>query len=147
MARAGFEVIGDKDDGQLQKLPTSAITAAIGDLLERLAGSTTWAAITSTSNYFSPKAIVEETATSSDSVLCYRLTGDEKVRAETANNTVVAHYGDRMLATDTNTVNNTGTDNTSQNVIFLQEGVAGALADKRAVGRVLVGNGVDPDAA
>ena len=145
--RAGFEVIGDKDDARLESLPTSSLTAAIGDLLECLAGATTWAAVTSSSNFFSPKAIVEETATAASNVLCYRLSGLEKVRAETANDAVVAHYGDRMLATDSNTVNNTGTDNTSQNVIFLQEGVAGALTDKRIVGRVLVGNGVDPDAA
>lgn len=147
MARAGFEVIGNKDDGQLEKLPTSALTADIGDLLERLAGSTTWAKTTSTSNFFTPKAIVEETATSASEILCYRLSGLEKVRAASTNDAVVAHYGDRMALTDENAVNNSGSDVTGQAVVFIQEGVAGALTDKRIIGRVLVGNGVDPDAA
>ena len=143
---AGFDVIRDKDDANLEYLPTSSLTTAIGDLLERLAGSTTWAACTSGSNFFSPKAIAMEAVTSASQVLCYRLSGVEKVRAESANAGNTAHNGDRMLLTDTNTVNNTGADNTSQNVCFIQEGISGATTDNRLVGRVVVGDGVDPDA-
>lgn len=147
MARAGFEVIGDKDDSRLEKLPVSSLTAAIGDLLELTAGATTWAKTTSSTDFFTPKAIVEETATSASEILCYRLSGLERVRAASTNNAVVAHYGDRMALTDENAVNNSGSDVTGQAVAFVQEGVAGALSDKRIIGRVLVGNGVDPDAS
>lgn len=144
--RAGFEVIGDKDDAQYQVLPLDTLTAAIGDLLERLTGSTTWVKTTSSSNHFTRKAILEETATGATSASCYLLTGNEKVRAESANDAVLAHYGDQMVLTDENTVNNTGTNATGQTTCFVQEGVAGALTDGRIIGRVLVGNGVDPDA-
>ena len=120
----------------------------MNDLLEVAVGATTWTAVTASSNYFSRKAIALEAATTaSTEVLCFELDGNEDVEAESANNSNADHNGDRMLATDTNTVNNTGTDNTSQNVVFIQDKVVGAAADKRIVGRVLVGNGVDPDAA
>lgn len=145
--RAGFEVIGDKDDARLEELPLNTLTAAIGDLLELTTGATTWAKCTSSSNYFTPKVILEETATAATSALCYRLTGNERVRAETSGDAVVAHYGDIMALVDENTVSNTGTNVTGQAACFVQEGVAGALTDKRIIGRVLVGNGVDPDAA
>jgi len=145
--RAGFEVIGDKDDAQYAKLPLNTLTAAIGDLLELTTGATTWAKCTSSSNHFTPKAILEETATAATSASCYLLTGNENVRAESSGDAVVAHYGDLMLLTDENTVNNSGTNSTAQQACFRQTGVAGALTDKRIIGRVLVGNGVDPDAA
>lgn len=144
---AGFEVIKDIDDKGLKKLPIASTAYTANDLLELTAGSTTWAAVTSSSNYFSRKAIAQETVTSSATeILCYELSGTETVRAESANNGNTAHNGDRMLATDSNTVNNTGTDNTSQNVIFVQDGIAGAVADKRLIGRIIVGPSVDPDA-
>lgn len=144
---AGLKVMEDIGNKGLKKLPTSSLTAAIGDLIELTAGSTTWAAVTSTSDHFTRKAIVMETATSASSVLAYELDGSERVQAESANNGNTAHNGDRMAATDTNTVNNSGTDVTGQAVVFVQDGVSGAAADKRILGRVLVGSGVDPDAA
>ena len=144
---AGLEVIGSSVEHELKELPVSSLTAAVGDLLELTAGATTWAATTSSSNYFSRKAIVYKAVVSADTVaLCYELNGAEKVKAESANNSNTAHNGDRMLLTDSNTVNNTGTDNTSQNVCFIQDGTSGAVADKRIIGRVIVCPSVDPDA-
>lgn len=144
---AGFEVIGDLQEADLKKLPVSSLTASKGDLIERTAGSATWAKCTSTSDHFTPKAIVMEDITSASQVLAYRIKGDETVKAESANNANSAHYGDRMTLTDENTVNNTGSDVTGQAVSFVQEGYAGATTDKRLIGRILVGNGVDPDAS
>ena len=143
---AGFEVIGDIKDGSLRKLPVSTYTGAIGDLIELAIGSTTWSACTAASQGWSRKAIVMETATAASSVLAYELNGSETVKAESNASGAAAANGDRMILTDTNTVNNTGTDNTSEEACFIQDGYAGAATDKRIVGRVIVGNGVDPAA-
>lgn len=142
----GFSVIADYDESCVKELPVSSLTAAIGDLLELTAGSTTWAACTSSSNFFTRKAVSMQPTTSASVILAYELDGTEKVQAESANNSDSAHNGDRMLLTDSNTVNNAGSDNTSQNVCFVQEGTVGINTDKTLVGRVIVGLGVDPDA-
>lgn len=143
----GFEVLKDIDDGSLEKLPVSAFSGTKGGLIERTAGSTTWQACTSTSAHFTPKAILMETVVSASSVLAYRLTGGETVKVASTNVSAVADNGDRMTLTDYLTMNNTGTDVTGEAVSFIQEGTVGTAAEKVLVGRVLVGNGVDPDAA
>jgi hypothetical protein len=143
---AGFEVIKDLRDAELVELPVSSFTGTKGDLVERLAAGTGWTACTATSPHFTPKAILMETITSASSVLAYLLTGFETVRAESANNANASHNGDLMVLTDTNTVNNTGTTSSTEYAAFVQEGYSGATTDKRLIGRVLVGNGVDPDA-
>lgn len=141
----GFKVLSTINEVELRPLPISSQTLAVGDLIELTAGSTTWAACTSSSNFFSRKAICYAAATSSDTtVLALELTGRELLEVESANTADAAHNGDRMLLTDKNTVNNTGTDNTSQNVCFIQSGVGSTTTS--IVGRVIVGNGVDPDA-
>lgn len=144
---AGFKVIRDKDNGALRDLPTSSLTAAIGDLLEITAGSTTWVKTTSSTNFFTRKAIVQETATAASLVLCYEITGHETVVADSTNASAVADNGDRMALTDENAVNNSGTDVTGQAVAFVQDTTTGATSDNLIIGRILVGNGVDPDAA
>ena len=145
---AGFEVVIDHSPSAKAKLVPIASTAfTVNDLLELTAGSTTWAACTSSSNYFSRKAIALETVLSTATFInVYELDGTEGVKAETASNSNSAHNGDRMVLTDSNTVNNTGTDNTSQNAAFIQNNVTGVAADKRILGRVIVGPSVDPDA-
>lgn len=140
----GFNVIRDIDDKGLKMVAVSSLTAAIGDLLELVAGSTTWAKVTSSSNYFTRKAICMETLTAASQALVYELNGTETVEAEVANAADAAHNGDRMLFTDENTVNNTGTDNTGQTVGFVQSGVGRDTT--HVIGRVIVGPGVDPDA-
>lgn len=143
-----FELIGDYTDKGTFLAPISSQTLAVGDLIERTAGATTWAATTSSSDFFTRKAICLEAATSSDTeVLAVELDGTESVKVESANNSNTAHNGDRMALTDANTVNNSGSDVTGQAVGFIQDGVSGSAAEKRIIGKVLVGNGVDPDAA
>lgn len=141
---AGFNVIRDSNDKGLKLVAVSSLTAAIGDLLELTAGSTTWAKVTASSNYFSRKAILMETATAASSVLVYELDGTETVEVESAATADATLNGDRMLATDENTVNNAGSDNTSQNVVFVQTGIGRNTTT--IIGRVIVGPGVDPDA-
>ena len=145
---AGFKLLRDDNDKGAKSLPVVSIAVAVGDLLELLVGAVSWTAVTASSNFFSRKAVALAACTSSATeVLCFECDGTETFEVESANNSDVLHNGDRMIATDVNTVNNTGTDNTSQNAVFIQDGVIGAAADKRITGRVLVGNGVDPDAS
>jgi len=143
---AGFSVLKDINDNPLQKLPVSSQTLAVGDLVELTAGATTWAACTSSTNFFTPKAIaMEAVASAATEVLAMIVTGTETVSVESANTANASHNGDRMALTDKNTVNNSGTDVTGQAVGFLQTGIGPGTTT--IVGRILVGNGVDPDAA
>lgn len=143
-----MRIIRDDRDKGAKMLPISTITVVVGDMLELTAGSTTWALCTSSSNHFTRKAIAVEGATTADTeVNAVELDGSEDVEAESVNNSAAADNGDRMALTDENTVNNSGTDVTGQAVAFLQRGVIGSAADKRIWGNVLVGSGVDPDAA
>ena len=131
---AGFTLVRDGQDTQMIEVPTSSLTAAVGDLLELVEGSTTWAAATSSSNARTRKGVVQ-TATSSASVAQVILvTPFQLWIAETANNGAAADNGDLMVLSDTNTVNNTGTTATGATVVFQQFAVVGAAADKRVMG-------------
>ncbi len=141
----GFNVIADFSDIPSEKKTVTSATYVAGDLLELLAGAVSWVKVTSSSDYFTRKAIAHEPGTTVTSLLLQELTGDELVRVESANNSNVLHNGDRMAATDENTVNNSGSDVTGQAVVFVQENVLGVNTDTQITGRVLVGNGVDPD--
>lgn len=142
-----FEVLKDLHEAELQELPVSSFTGTKGDLVERLAAGTGWTACTATSPHFTPKAILMETVASASSVLAYRLNGMETVKADSTNNGNAGHNGDLMVLTNTSTVNNTGTTSTAEYAAFVQEGILGATTDKKLLGRIMVGNGVDPDAA
>ena len=142
---AGFNVLRDIGDKGLRVLPVSSLTASVGDLLDLAVGSATWAKVTSSSVHFTRKAIVMQAITSASTVLAYELDGSEDVEVQSANTANTAHNGDRMLATDENTINNTGTDNTSKEAIFLQIGAGRNTTT--IIGRVMVGSGVNPAAA
>lgn len=143
----GFNVIKDIADRPSRIVPCSSATYVAGDLIELAAGSVSWTKVTSASTHFTRKAIVMSPGTTVTSVLAMELSGNELVRAESANNSNVLHNGDRMAFTDENTVNNSGTDVTGEAAGFVQTGTTGATTDKQIIGYVLVGSGVDPDAA
>jgi len=144
----GFAIIKDDRDKGFSNLPISSLALSIGDLIEVTAGSTAWAKTTSSTNFFTRKAIVMETTTTDDSdVLAIELDGSEIVKAESGSNSSTDDNGDRMALTDENTVNNSGTDDSGQAVAFVQYGTIGAASDKVIYGKVLVGSGVDPDAS
>lgn len=143
----GFNIVKALRDVPSRVLPVTSATYVAGDLIELTAGSANWAAVTSTSDYFTRKAIVHSGGTTVTTVLAQELDGTELVRAESANNSNTAHNGDRMAFTDSNTVNNSGTDVTGQAVGFLQAGTIDTAASKQLLGYVLVGPSVDPDAA
>ena len=141
----GFKVLKDIDDKGLKRVAISSLTLAIGDLLELVAAGTTWTETTATSNHFTRKAIVMEVATTAATdVLVYELNGTETIEGECTNAANATHNGDLMVLTDKNTINNTGTTSTTQYAAFVQDGAGSTTTS--LVGRILVGNGVDPDA-
>lgn len=143
-----MRIIRDDRDKGFHAVPISSQTVLIGDLLELTAGATTWTVCTSSSNFFTRKAIAVSSATTADTeVDVVELDGSEDVSADSANTASAADNGDRMALTDKNTVNNSGTDVTGQAVAFLQRGILSNPDTTTIWGNVLVGNGVDPDAA
>lgn len=144
----GFEIVQDDRNKGFSLLPISSITVAAGDLLTLAVGATTWSLATAATESWQRKAIAQEAATTAATfVKAIELDGSELVMAGSANNSNAAHNGDRMLLTDEDQVNNTGTDSTAEEANFLQTGVVGATGDKKILGRVLVGSGVNHDAA
>lgn len=142
---AGFKILKDINDSPAKKVAISSITVTIGDLLELVGGATSWTACTATSTFFNRKVIAMENATTAATeVLVQELTGTETVEGDCTNTANTAHNGDLMVLTDKATINNTGTTSTTECAVFIQDG-AGSTTTK-LVGRILVGNGVNPDA-
>lgn len=126
----------------------SSLAVTEGDLLTLTAGSTTWTAATSSSIHGQLKAVATETVTSSaTSVKVRHVIPGQFWVAELANNSAAADNGDRMVLTDANTVNNTGTDSTAKEAFFIQFAPVGAAAEKRALGFIVYGSGVLSSAA
>ena len=142
-----LKVLKDDRDKGFSTIPISSLTVVKGDLLDLDVGATTWTLVANDSVHFTRKAIAQEAATTAATeLLVLELDGSEEVEAESHANSSSSDTGDRMIATDANTVNNSGTDVSLETAIFLQTGVLGAAADKRIKGYVLVGSGVNPDA-
>ncbi len=64
-------------------------------------------------------------------VLGLEIFSNDEFLADTTNNSNVAHYGQRMVLTNSVTVNNTGTDDA--NGLVYQVGVYGDAADKKII--------------
>ena len=140
----GFKVLKTIGEIELKMLPISSQTLAVGDLIEKIVAATTWAACTATTNHFTRKAICYGAATTADTfVLAYELTGEEEVEVQSNATANATHNGDMMILTDKNTVANTGTSDTTQEIVFMQDRPGSTTTS--LIGRVLVGNGVDPD--
>jgi hypothetical protein len=134
-------------DTEAIALPISSITVSVGDMLVLAIGATTWTLATSTSTHFLKKAVAIEAATTAATEVNAILVSSDQEWEATGNTTsAAADNGDRMVLTNTSTVNNTGTDSVTEYVCFLQKGYAGATTDNKLVGWILTGNGVDPDA-
>src|SRR3990167_8615174 len=145
---AGFHLLQSVGTEEAQELPISSLTLAIGDLIELDVGATTWTVADAATEHWQKKAVcVASATTAATTVLAMPVLPGQKWAAQSINNSAAADNGDRMLLTDQNTVNNTGTDNTSEEAVFIQLGVQGAAADKVIVGDIVYGTGVNPDAA
>ena len=141
----GFKVLSTPTDTvELRRYPISSQTVLVGDLFEQTAGTATWAACTSSSTHFTRKVIAYEAATSAaTSFLGYEVRGNEIIEGQCTETASANDNGDLMVLTDKNTINNTHTTSTTEKPVFIQEKVGSTTTS--LIGRILVGNGVDPD--
>lgn len=82
---------------------------------------------------------VEATTTADTSILLQEIVEGDKYIATTTNNSNANHNYQRMIiGANAGTINNTGTDSTNDAAVFMQEGVIGAAADKKIIGRFML---------
>jgi hypothetical protein len=132
---AGFNRVKGGDRGSI-RYTISSLALAIGDLVDfsRTAGTVVKA--TASSTIESLAGVVQETTTSSDtSVLVQKIEEGDEYIINTTNNSNATHNYQRMLLTDENEMNNTGTDDTTDAAIFMQLSPVGATADKKIRGK------------
>ncbi len=132
---AGFNRAKGADRG-FERLTISSLACVVGDLLTFDRSANTVIKATSSSTIEQLAGVcVEATTTSDTSVLVQKITeGDEYVVNTTNNSTTASNY-ERMVLTDENEVNNTGTDDTTDAAVFMQLSPVGAAADKKIRGR------------
>jgi adenine-specific DNA methylase len=121
---AGFYRVGGKDS-ETKKRIISSLTLSVGDLLmaSRSAGTVVEATSSVTVSLLQGGGIVAKAATSSDTeVLINDIVYGAVYIAEVTATANASHNYMRFTLTDKNTVNNTGTDD-STNGIFMQTGV------------------------
>lgn len=142
----GFKVLSTPMETiELKKYPISSQTVLVGDLFELVAGATGWTACTATSGHYTRKVIAyEDASTAATEFLGYEVRGFEEVEGQCTNTANSAHNGDLMVLTDKNTINNTGTTGTTEYQVFQQTRPGSTTTS--LIGRIIVGNGVDPDA-
>lgn len=135
-----FKLIKDANDTVLEKVRIASQAYTIGDavMLDRTSDGIDVVPATSSTTTTNIYGVAMETvASSATELLIAVITPGQVWEVEAANNSVVNNKMQRMLLTDANTVNNTGTDNTTDEAVFMQTGVVGALADKKLVGKIL----------
>jgi len=132
---AGFKRNRGSDKGFVRRT-ISSLALAVGDLVayDRSAG-TVVKATSSTSAEDVAGVVVEATSTADTSVLLQEIVDGDEFTVQAANNSNAAHNYQRMVLTDENTVNNTGTDSTADAACVMQVGTVGAAADKCIVVR------------
>ena len=137
---AGFKLVKDANDTVYETVRVASQAYTIGDalMLDRTSDSTDAVPATSSTTTTNLYGVAMETvASTATTLLVAVITPNQVWEIQSANNTNANHNYQRMLLTDANTVNNTGTDNTTDEAVFMQTGLAGAVADKRAIGKFL----------
>lgn len=134
---AGFERVSGSDRG-FKRYTISSLALAVGDLVafDRSAG-TVIKATSSTSAEDIAGVVVEATTTANTSVLVQTVNELDEFVAPTTNNSNSTHNYQRMVLTDENEVNNTGTDSTSDAAVVMQIAPVGAAADKKIRCRIV----------
>lgn len=116
----------------------SSITVAAGDVLDFDRSNAVVVLGTSSSTTETLSAVSVESATTADTeVLCQLISENDEYVVDTTNNSNASHNYQRMVLTDEDQVNNTGTDSTADEAVFLQLGIVGAVGDKKIRGRFI----------
>src|SRR3990167_3852028 len=131
---AGFKLISTPDESDIFLAGINGTAVAIGDLLWLPTGSTYYMVAEGTDPLedWQWKAVAAEAGTTASSSIKAIFVHPQQIwEVESANNSNTDHNGDRMVLTDQNTVNNTGTNSTDSISAVIQTGIAGAASDKR----------------
>ena len=144
-----FRLVKDPTNSEAVYVPLSSLAVTVGTMLELDIGATAWTLANASTEHWQRKVVAIETVTTSASEVKAIIVNDLQTwDVDLDNNGAAAHDGDRMLLSATaGQVNNTGTDNTSEEACFVQHAFVGAASDARCIGKFVGGSGVNPDAA
>lgn len=144
---AGFVLLSGPGVENAWEHPISSLTLAVNDMIELDVGATTWTVADSSTQHWQKKAVCLSAATSSDTLVnAIDVLPGQLWLMDVANAANSAHNGDRMVLSDQNTVNNTGTDSTAQTAVVVQRYPETFTDTTSIVGEIVYGVGVDPDA-
>lgn len=132
---AGFSLITDPQTTVYKKVRIASQAYTIGDAVmqDTTSDSVDVVPATSSTTTWNVIGVAMETVTSSATELLIALiTPEQEWSVETANTASANHNYQNMLLTDANTVNNTGSNNTTDEAVFTQTGVVGTT---KAIGR------------
>jgi hypothetical protein len=132
---AGFSRVKGSDRG-FQIYTISSLALAVGDLVAfDRANEVVVKATSSTTIEDVAGVVVEATTTADTEVLTQRVIDHDEYIVDVTNNSSADHNYHRMLLTDENEVNNTGTDDTTDAAVFMQLSPVGAASEKKIRGR------------
>lgn len=131
-----FKRVKGSDKGFSEPRTVSSLTGSVGELVDYDRTNEVLAEATSSSTPESLAGVLVSAVASTDTSAQVQeiVDGDEYI-ADTTNNSSAAHNYHRMVLTDSLTVNNTGTDDTTDNAVFMQIAPVGAAANKKILGR------------
>lgn len=139
MAQGAF-LIKDPNTTELKKVRVASQAYTIGDIvmLDRTADAIDVVPATASTTTTNLYGVAVQTVTSSATELMIALiTPEQEWKLQSANDAVLNDKHEKMILTDCNTVNNTHTNNTTKEAVFMQTGYAGATTDKVLVGKFL----------
>ena len=137
MADLGLERISGPDIA-FREGPISSITVAIGDVLAFDRSNEVLILATSSSSREDIAGVAREARTTANTTVLYEPVDTRSVyKASLTNNSNTAHNFHRMVLTDEDAVNNTGTDSTADTAVVEQLYPIGAASDKRAAVRFI----------
>lgn len=131
-----FKRVKGGDRGFSEPRTTASLTGSVGELVDYDRSSEKLAEATASSTVESLAGVLVSAVASADTSAQVQeiVDGDEYI-ADTTNNSSASHNYHRMILTDSLTVNNTGTDDTTDNAVFMQIAPVGAAGDKKILGR------------
>lgn len=138
----GFSLIQESAQDEYKNVRIASQAYTIGDLViaDYVSDAVDVVPATSGAKTTNIYAVCMETvASTATTMLVCLIRADQRWKADVTNTPSTNHNMQRMVLTDKATVNNTGTDDTSVNAVFQQQGVVD-VTGKRIVGRFLISN-------
>ena len=134
---------------QAELLPISSTAITSGQILELDIGAVAWTSGNASTEHWQKKAVAIETvANTATEVLAIMVNDYQLWEALTSNNSATTDNGDRMLiAAGGLSINNTHTDSAAEEACFIQKHPVGAAANKKVIGWLVAGTGINSDAA